>query len=99
MSSRRIANLRERLIAIRPERRRIVTELVFACRDCEFPADVRARAAERLDEIAEGSGVRFGVVEVLAIIRLVIAIWRWVDDQGWLETATPKFIEDTLGVN
>lgn len=86
--------LRTRMLAFNSARRRLIAELVSECRDCAKPSEVRRKVASRLDEITETRNVRFGVIEIMAIVQLVIAIWRFIDSMGWLEDATPDGVEE-----
>lgn len=75
-------------------RRRLVAELVSDCRGCTTSSEVERKVASRIDEITETRNVRFGVLEILAIVKIVVAIWRFIDSMGWLEDATPDGVEE-----
>lgn len=86
--------LRRRMFALNSARRRLIAELVSECRDCTNRSEVKRKVASRIDEITETRNVRFGVIEILAIVQLVMAIWRFIDSMGWLEDATPNGVEE-----
>lgn len=76
MTSKTFEDLRA--FAVKERRRvddakhRLAAELAVLCRDCATRRDVRKRVAQYADERRLG----FGFVEIVALINLVIALWK-----------------------
>lgn len=76
MTSLVFENLRS--VAVRERRRvdaakhQLAAEIAVLCRDCATRRDVRKRVAQYADERRLG----FGFVEIVALINLVIALWK-----------------------
>lgn len=88
--------VREHMEDVRGERRRLVYELVVHCRNCETEREVSRHMAERFDRMRE-AGTRFGFIEVIALIQLGIAIWKFMKEMGWLPFATPDLVAEKVG--
>jgi len=98
MSDSALKRVASRIKKLNSSRRQLLLELVVDCRDCDGRASARRRVAERLDEIQEASSVRFGVVEILAIIQLAMAIWNFAKKMGWLKGATVETLTENFDV-
>lgn len=96
---KKLLNLRRLFRRYNATRRRLIAEMVSKCRDCTTRNQVKRVAANYLDEVSSSRKLRFGVVEILAIIQLVMAIWAFIKKMGWLESATPDAVEDMLDDN
>lgn len=93
---KKLLNLRRSFRRYNTTRRRLIAEMVSKCRDCTTRNQVKRVVASHLDEVVSSKKLRFGVIEILAIIQLVMAIWAFIKKMGWLESATPDAVEDML---
>lgn len=99
MSSPAVKRMASRVKKLSSARRQLLLELVVNCRDCEGRATARKHVAEKLDEIQASSSVRFGVIEILAIVQLAMAIWNFAKKMGWLEGATVESLTEKFNVD
>ena len=93
---RNLMSLRRSFRTYNGTRRRLIAEIVSKCRDCTTRNQVRKTASQLLDQAVSSRKLRFGVVEVLAIIQLIMAVWAFIKKMGWLESATPDAVEEML---
>lgn len=87
--------LQAKLMQHDPPRRRLIVELACEAKCCTTRQEARLRIAASLEEVRQARQVNFGVIEIMAIIQLALAIWRFIDEMGWLE-ATPEEVEEAI---
>ena len=85
--------IRHRVRNMRAERRQLAYELVAECRDCQTEQEAENVLGSRLDELRDNGSLRFGLLEIIAIVQLCLKIWAWMKEQGWLEDATPSTVK------
>lgn len=99
MSELAIKRLASRIKKLGSARRRLLLELVVHCNECDKRSVVRNHIAEKLEEIQASSSVRFGVIEILAIVQLAMAIWNFAKKMGWLKGATVESLTEKFDVD
>lgn len=94
-----LQRIRARLKNMREERKALAYELVAECRHCQTEEEAEMLIASRLEYLRDQGTVRFGIIEIIAIVQLCIKIWLWMKEQGWLGGATPQSVRKAVESN
>lgn len=88
-----------RLKNMREERKALAYELVAECRHCQTEEEVETLVGSRIEELRDRGSVRFGIIEIIAIVQLCIKIWMFMKEKGWLGEATPQSVRKAVESN
>lgn len=81
---------------MRAERRALAYELVSECRHCQTKEEAKTVIGSTVDELRDRGSVRFGIIEIIAIVQVCLKIWAWLKEKGWLDEATPQSVREAV---
>ncbi|MAT51497.1 MAG: hypothetical protein CMK32_09975 [Porticoccaceae bacterium] len=87
-------NARRKLRALPPEQREVALAMAADC--CHNAATAEDCELLAKNKLESDPPVGFGVVEILAVIQVLIAIWKFIDSMGWLDRANRPMLEKEL---